>query len=56
MIFEVARLNYLVRGLEIAQDKDTRINGDITAPEVRLVGVEGEPLGIVSLREAFAKG
>ncbi|HSR02902.1 MAG TPA: translation initiation factor IF-3, partial [Methylophilaceae bacterium] len=39
----------------IAQDKDTRINGDITAPQVRLIGVEGEPLGIVSLKEAFAK-
>lgn len=32
-----------------------RINGDITAPQVRLVGIEGEPLGIVSLAEAFAK-
>ncbi|WP_175106250.1 translation initiation factor IF-3 [Pararobbsia alpina] len=30
-----------------------RINGEITAPEVRLVGVEGEPLGIVKLAEAF---
>ncbi|HAF01505.1 MAG TPA: translation initiation factor IF-3, partial [Methylophilaceae bacterium] len=39
----------------IAQDKETRINGDITASQVRLIGVEGEPLGIVSLREAFAK-
>ncbi|MFM9835658.1 MAG: translation initiation factor IF-3 [Methylophilaceae bacterium] len=39
----------------MAQDKDTRINGDITAPQVRLVGVDGEPLGIVSLKEAFAK-
>ncbi|MGY1489801.1 translation initiation factor IF-3 [Methylobacillus pratensis] len=32
-----------------------RINGDITAPQVRLVGVDNEPLGIVSLNEAFAK-
>jgi len=39
----------------IAQDKEVRINGDITAPQVRLVGVEGEPLGIVSLSEALAK-
>ncbi|HMM52182.1 MAG TPA: translation initiation factor IF-3 [Burkholderiaceae bacterium] len=30
-----------------------RINGEINAPEVRLVGVENEPLGIVSLREAM---
>ncbi|HEY9210496.1 MAG TPA: translation initiation factor IF-3 [Methylotenera sp.] len=39
----------------MAQDKETRINGDITAPQVRLVGIEGEPLGIVTLAEAFAK-
>jgi translation initiation factor IF-3 len=32
-----------------------RINGDITAPQVRLVGIQGEPLGIVSVREALAK-
>jgi len=30
-----------------------RINGEVTAPEIRLVGVEGEPLGIVSLAEAI---
>ena len=32
-----------------------RINEEITAKEVRLVGFEGEPLGIVSLQEAFDK-
>ncbi|WP_202943922.1 MULTISPECIES: translation initiation factor IF-3 [Methylovorus] len=32
-----------------------RINGDITAQQIRLVGVDGEPLGIMSLNEAFAK-
>ena len=36
----------------IATDKEVRINGDITAPEVRLMGIESEPLGIVSLAEA----
>ncbi|NOT67662.1 MAG: translation initiation factor IF-3 [Methylophilaceae bacterium] len=40
--------------MTIAQDKEVRINGDITAPQVRLVGVEGEPLGIVTVREALA--
>jgi len=30
-----------------------RINGEITAPEIRLVGIENEPLGIVSLAEAM---
>ena len=37
----------------IAQGKEQRLNGEITAPEVRLVGLEGEPLGIVSLAEAL---
>ena len=31
------------------------MNGEITAQEVRLVGVDNEPLGIVSLAEAFAQ-
>ncbi len=30
-----------------------RINSDITAQEIRLVGVKAEPLGIVSLKQAF---
>ncbi|SDV50182.1 bacterial translation initiation factor 3 (bIF-3) [Chitinasiproducens palmae] len=29
------------------------MNGEIHAPEVRLVGVDGEPIGIVKLAEAF---
>ena len=32
-----------------------RINEEITAKEVRLVGFDGEPLGVVSLQEAFEK-
>ncbi len=53
---EVARPNYLIFGeFAIAQDKEVRINGDITAPQIRLVGVDGEALGIVTLAEAFAK-
>ncbi|HMM47639.1 MAG TPA: translation initiation factor IF-3 [Thiobacillaceae bacterium] len=35
------------------EKKHTRINGEITAPEVRLVGVEGEQLGIVKIYEAL---
>lgn len=35
------------------EKKQTRINGEITAPEVRLVGVEGEQLGIVKIHEAL---
>lgn len=35
------------------EKKQTRINGEITAPEVRLVGAEGEQLGIVKLHDAL---
>jgi len=38
--------------IRISQEKELRINGEISAPEIRLVGLEGEQLGIVSL--AFA--
>jgi translation initiation factor IF-3 len=37
----------------IAQDKTQRVNEEINAPEIRLVGVAGEQLGIVSLQQAF---
>jgi translation initiation factor IF-3 len=37
----------------IAQEKSQRINDEITAPEIRLVGVEGEQLGIVNIRAAL---
>ncbi len=36
-----------------AQEKEPRINGEITAREIRLQGAEGEQLGIVSLYEAL---
>jgi translation initiation factor IF-3 len=40
----------------IALDKQhQRLNGEINAPEIRLVGIDGEQLGIVSLQEALAK-
>jgi translation initiation factor IF-3 len=39
--------------LRIAQDKAVRINGEINSPEVRLVGIEGEPIGIVKIEEAM---
>ncbi|MGK2952271.1 MAG: translation initiation factor IF-3 [Thiobacillus sp.] len=35
------------------EKKQTRINGEITTPEVRLVGVEGEQLGIVKIYDAL---
>ncbi len=37
----------------IAQDKSQRLNEEITAPEIRLVGLEGEPLGIVTIAQAL---
>jgi translation initiation factor IF-3 len=40
--------------LDIAQEREARINGEIVAREIRLVGVDGEALGIVGLREAMA--
>ena len=39
--------------LPIATDKSHRLNGEINAPEVRLVGVNNEPLGIVRLADAI---
>lgn len=41
-------------GIGIAQEKETRINGEINAPEVRLIGVNGEQIGIVSIAQANA--
>jgi translation initiation factor IF-3 len=36
----------------IAQEKELRINGEITAPEVRLIGIKGEQVGVVSIAAA----
>nr|WP_174220956.1 translation initiation factor IF-3 [Polynucleobacter necessarius] len=38
----------------MATEKLRRINREITAPEVRLIGMDGEPIGIVKLSEALA--
>ncbi|NMG64310.1 translation initiation factor IF-3 [Azoarcus indigens] len=38
----------------MAQEKKQRVNGEINAPEVRLVGDDGEQLGIVSLNAALS--
>ncbi|TXL67017.1 translation initiation factor IF-3 [Zeimonas arvi] len=37
----------------MATERSHRINGEITAPEVRLSGPDNEPIGIVSFREAL---
>lgn len=42
------------RNLTIAkQEKRNRLNDDITASEVRLIGVDGEQVGVVSIEEAM---
>jgi translation initiation factor IF-3 len=38
----------------ITQEKEARVNEQITAPEIRLIGEDGEQLGIVSLQQALA--
>lgn len=38
----------------IAQEREARINGEITAKEVRLLSGAGEQLGVVLLKEALA--
>jgi translation initiation factor IF-3 len=37
----------------IATDRTHRINGEITAPEIRLVGVDNEAIGVVKVAEAL---
>ena len=44
----------LNRRFIIAQEREARINGEITAKEVRLISGEGEQLGVVSLKEALS--
>ncbi|MCG8314643.1 MAG: translation initiation factor IF-3, partial [Pseudomonadales bacterium] len=39
------------RSRQDTQSKKNRINDDITASEVRLIGVDGEQIGIVSISE-----
>ena len=41
-------------GIAISQEKDARLNDEITAQEVRLIGVEGEQIGVVTLEAAKA--
>jgi translation initiation factor IF-3 len=51
----VASTYFLPREVDsIAQGKEVRINEDITTPEIRLVGSDGEPLGIVEIEKALA--
>ena len=49
----VARLNYCFGGFTIAQNKAHRLNEEITVPEIRLQGVDGEQLGVMNIRAAL---
>ena len=40
------------QGGYIAQEKEPRINGEINAPEVRLIGAGGEQVGVVTIAAA----
>ncbi len=48
----MARFNFFGE-LQIAQDKAQRINEQITAPQVRLIGADGEQVGVVAVAEAL---
>lgn len=51
----IARLDFFRLGsTSISQQKSQRTNSEINAPEIRLVGDEGEQLGIMSSRQALA--
>ena len=39
--------------LDIATERKHRINGEIRIPEVRLIGIEGEQLGVVKVTDAL---
>jgi len=50
-----ARSFFVVDGDTPLDSKHQRINREITAPQVRLVGLEGEQLGIVAIGDALAQ-
>ena len=39
-------------GIDIAKSDDTRINDEIRAPRVRLIGVDGSQLGLFATHDA----
>jgi translation initiation factor IF-3 len=43
------------RSSNIASDKELRINGRINAPKVRLIGADGQQVGIVAIQDALRK-
>ena len=45
---------YLLEGASIAAEKSVRRNDDITVPIVRLIGADGEQVGVIPVDEAKA--
>ena len=43
----------VTRSPPVAEQRAHRINGEINVPEIRLIGPENEPIGIVHIREAL---
>jgi translation initiation factor IF-3 len=52
-VFFVPEDPSIVTKAPIAAEREHRINGEITVPEIRLIGPENQPIGIVSTREAL---
>ncbi len=50
-----ACFNILQGAAPIANDKQTRRNEDITSPKVRVVGSEGDQIGVMAIRDALAR-
>lgn len=46
-------LSTIARNNPIAEDKQSRLNDEITVPEVRLIDQDGEQKGIVTIQEAL---
>lgn len=42
-----------IGGYRISTEKKPRVNDEIRVPEVRLIGAEGEQLGVVAMRDAL---
>jgi len=43
----------IVTRTPVVAERAHRINGEITVPEIRLIGADNQPIGIVNIREAL---
>lgn len=49
----MSKLKLLLGDFKIATDKIHRINGEIRTAEIRLIGLDGEQLGVVAIQDAL---